>query len=357
MRPAVVALAALLACETLQEPCFTPASIVDDPRVISIRVDPPEAVVDLEAGDVPPLSISAVVGTARRLAFRQMASATIVDAPVTATLCLPPLDPKPTSPPGCPAGSPVMASLPRVPDPSAPLVVQPPVELLREALRQDPLQGFGGIRLRLQIDVWLPGNALSAVKTLPFHLAGAPGSVNHPIELAGVEVRYGTGERFVVAPGETVPLVVAQPAGLRPLLARGSGAQAAVEEYELRDVDGRLVPMRERVTYKFLGANSLFFGRPDYTRSGTNPQVTFNGVPADEADEPEPGDPGPALGLVTVTAVFPGEQSGSFWVVARDGRGGEAALQLQFVAAERRPGCGGPPPRGGACPELFFGCL
>jgi len=84
--------------------------------------------------------------------------------------------------------------------------------------------------------------------------------------------------------------------------------------------------------------------------------VTFTGPPGgDEADEPED----PSLfphGLVSAYDAWPGNQSGTLWIVARDGRGAEAWVRMQYSAREERGACC-TDRFTKCCPQLFYGCL
>jgi hypothetical protein len=356
-----LSLAAAASCTKIADPCFEPGSVVRDLRVLSVRVDPPEAEVDLDAGSVPPLEIRATVGSSRTSlgdATQAGTSVEVRDAAVAARLCLEPANPKPSDLPGCPDG-PSVAKMGIVPMEGHPLIVLPPVELLRAALQQDPLRGLAGIRLRLHLDFVTADQVVSATRTLLFHQKGSATSVNHALELAGVVLIDGQGQRTTYSPGQSLDLIVAQSFGVRPLIAPGAGAEAAIEDYEGLDATGNLVPLREHVTYKFYAANSLFIGRPDFTYSQNNAMAVFDGLPGDQANEPEPGDPEPPNGLVSILPVFPGNQAGAFWIVARDGRGAEASLLVPYNATELRDPCllpadAGPARKG--CMTILFGC-
>ena len=345
----------LAACEKQRQPCFTPASVIEDLRVLAVRVDPPEPVVDLDAGDVPAINVSAllVAGSLDRNG-RGSASETN-DAAVVARFCVPPLDPdRPQTPPGCPADSIVAGQSPLAPTLAAPLVLRPSVDLLRRSIDADPLRGLGGIKLRMQLDFTRGARLVSTTKTLLFHQAGQPGSVNHAVELAGVEVDYGiSGQVQRYSSNETIPLVVTQVVNLRPLLGTGLGAAGPIEDYDALNPDGSLSRLREHVSYRFYAANTLVFQRPDYSHVFNAPIVTFTGTAGgDEADEPDDPTAVPH-GLVSAFDAWQGNQAGDLWIVARDGRGAEAWLRVGYSAIEERQNCMIP---GGGCPLLYFGC-
>ena len=362
----------LAACERITQPCFTPASVIDDLRVLSVRVDPPEPVVDLDADEVPPMRVSALVvlGSPPSGATKDLrgSAEVVTKGSVQARLCVPSSDDRPQARPDCPLDAPVVGELPSMPSADQPLLIQPKVALLREALRQDPLHGVGGVKLRLQLDFMrgsasIAGtNAVSATKTLLFHLAGAPESVNHGLELVGLEVDSGpAGGVRTYGAGKELALVVDRVTGLRPLLAAGPGGAEPVEEYDAVAPGGGLVRLRERVTYKFYAANTTFFGRADLTYSQGAPVAVYGGLAVDEADEPDPGVAPPPHGLVSAFLPFKDNQSGEFWIVARDGRGAEAFLRVPYKATEERCWCtvpqscgdGSEPP---PCANTFLGC-
>lgn len=345
----------LAACDDIAQPCFMPQSVVSDARVLAVRVDPPESIVDLEGGQDPALTLALFVVGAQSDAYGELSTGfEISDAEVSISACTLPATLEQNPVPECPADAVAVAGQSQVPTLARPMHLTIPLALLRQAKSQDPLHGTAGIQLRLQITVEVDGKRRIALKTLYFQEPGSTLEVNHAIELSGVRVT-SRGSSNDVPPDVLAKVDVAQPFGLRPLLGVGAGAQAAIEEYDTIDLRGQRVHLRENVTYAFYAPSSLFLGRVDYTRSAGNAVAIYTGLPGDVANEPAPGEPEPANGLVAATAVWPGNQTGLVWIVAADGRGAETWTTLRYDATEQRPACLGPPPKQG-CPRLLFGC-
>ncbi len=338
--------ALLLAACSSGLPCFNQSSLVIDTRILAMRADPPEQYVDL-SGETPlqPIEIRALVVEPGYLSHLEYGRAVEHDAfPATFTLCLPPLVSDINASPDCPAGSAPVAQLGAVPAHDAPLVLTPPLALLQQAAARDPLGGRAGLTLRLQMSLDLGGAGTAlATKDLSFQLAGSPATLNHALELIGIE-QSDDGAHRLPAIGQPLSMKVGQTTGLRPLIGPGAGATSAVETYSAYDNDGVLAQFTEHVTYAFYDGNALFFGTPH-----NGEEAIYTGAPGDVADEPPAGSPDPPDGLATAEPVFPGSQGGSFWVVARDGRGGVAWASYDWTAVDLR-GCGD------SCPTLFFGC-
>ncbi|MBS2023153.1 MAG: hypothetical protein JST92_12130 [Deltaproteobacteria bacterium] len=345
----------LLACDDIAQPCFTPQSVISDARVLAVRVDPPESVVDLQSDEGPTVALALLVVGAQADQYGELSTGfEIANAEVSISVCTLPTGLQQDPVQECPAEAQVLAGQSVVPTLVAPLQLTVPLALLRQALQEDPLRGAVGLQLRLQISVHVGDKTLVAFKTLYFQQAGSNLTPNHAIELTGVRVTASTSSRDFGAQ-ESAQVVVAEPFGLRPLLGVGAGAAAPIEEYDTVDLRGERVHLREQVTYAFYASSSLFIGRVDYTRSLGNPTAIYTGLPGDVANEPAPGDTEPTNGLVAATAVWPGNQSGLVWIVASDGRGAQTWFTLRYQASEQRPACEGPPPKKG-CPRLLFGC-
>jgi hypothetical protein len=317
---ALLLLLATAGCTTYYDPCFGPKSQVSDLRVLAVNAEPPEVLYDPVTFAAPPVRVRAlVVEPGSPDDFHQIAI----------RACVPAADGR------CPAGQAwdgrAAGSESKPPD----LVLQISPERIQAALAADPLAGYGGVRVQIELRASSANATATASKLLIFNPA-KPGYVpNHGL--------YVTG--FAVSPAESqtepgsVEVPVGQSIGLRPLLAPGPGAIEAAETYQVTDLAGRTVQLRERISYSFFTLAHAQFGPLGLPVPGS-----------DVADEPAPGDPQPQGGLVTFTSLSAG--IGRIWVVARDGRGAEAWASLTVLMPDRR-GC----TTGARCPVLDFGCL
>jgi hypothetical protein len=346
----MIAAALSIGCGASPQPCFNTSSLILDTRPLAVRVDPPESIADLSGADsLTPSSISLLVVEAYYPDLREYGDAVrVTNYPTQVHVCLPPPVSEVNARPGCPSGSALVADLAKIPDESTPLVYTPPLSLLQSAVEADPVHGLAGIQLTLQFDISADIGTISIAKQLSYQVKGSLASVNHAIELVGLEVS-SNGAHSVVATGEPAQIQVGTVTGLRPLIGPGAGAESAVETYFAYDNHGELVQLQEHVTYAFYGGDELFFGAPN---SGGG--AVYTGAAGDLADEPRPG-VDPPDGIVTVEGLFPGDHGGWFWVVARDGRGGVAWMEMPYYATETRP-CWDPILKQGRCPTLFFGC-
>jgi hypothetical protein len=319
----------------------------DDARA-AVRVDPPESIVDLTGADpLVPLRITALVVDATFSNLFEYGDATrVTNYQTTVHICVPPPISQVNAPPGCPVGSLFVAQLAAIPDETTPLIYTPPLSLLRAALAQDPLNGLTGIRLILELDIDADVGTISMRKELNYQLKGSPLTINHAIELIGIETSKA-GVHTTLAGNNAAQILVGMATGLRPWIGPGDGADAGVETYLAYDNHGALVQLEEHVTYAFYGGNELFFGAPD--GSG---RAIYTGAAGDVADEPVSGSADPPNGVATVEGDFQGPHSGYFWVVARDGRGGVAWREIGYQAQDLRV-CW---VNSGQCPAIFFGC-
>ncbi len=349
---------ALAACSPGQ-PCFDQSSLVRDGRVLAMRADPPEQYLDLSgATPLQPIEVRALFVIPAYKAYGEYGRAVENDGfNASFALCLPPLVSEVNASPACPAGSFDLGTLPAIPAHDSPLVIDPPLALLQEAAARDPLHGLAGLTLRLQMTVTSPADAgvsvnAVATKDLSFQLAGSPVTLNHALELTGMEQSYD-GVHAQLGMALPVNLIVTHFSGLRPQIGPGAGADSAIESYTAYDNQGQLIQLTEHVTYSFYAGNALYFGDP---LNGN--EAIYGGAPGDVADEPEPGAADPPDGLATIEAVFPGGQGGAFWVVARDGRGGVAWAPFDYVAVDTRFGCenGAGAVQGVKCESVYFGC-
>lgn len=300
-----------LACNPYYDPCFLPQGQVADFRVLAVRADPPDATADLLGGEVEQVHIAVL-----------MADVQEIRKPVTLTarLCLKSIDRR------CPPGALLVAQ--QRAWPVARFDVDAPVQLLRAALAADPLHGYGGIQL--QLELFVPGQAGAAdswaSKLLVYSPPGSP--LNHGLEVTALRVlRNGvaTGE---LHPGDILHLGTGETVGLRPLSGPGPGGTQAAEDYTVIDLSGAVVKLHEHISYSFYVTPDAYFGGL-VDRSPANVAAASR---PDLADEPDPGTPDPPDGLVQLTAID--QALGQVWVVARDGRGGEAWMSVVFSALD-----------------------
>ena len=304
----LLAACALCACVPQYDPCFAPEMLVSSPRVLAMRADPPEASLD-----DPRVQVRALVAEETGPASSR---------PARLTLCVP-------------QGECGLSLDGEVSRGEIRFDVQAPRDLLDASLRADALAGFGGVRLEARLDVQ---GAPPARKLLLFSRSSAP---NQPIEVAGVRAtrlgvevsRAGDFQQ----PGPQLQLTVGLQFGLLPLLGEGG------EEYDVIDLSGRSVRLRERVSYELYSSGALYFGKLPYSVT-VGPLVYFGTLDPDAALADEPLGAPPSNGTLDAT-VF---GSGWLWIVARDGRG---AVAWASVAVE-----------GVLDPAIFrrgrvFGCL
>ncbi|GAC1340454.1 MAG: hypothetical protein NVS2B9_10030 [Myxococcales bacterium] len=316
MRVAAAAALLLASCATYYDPCFAPQGQVRDLRVLGLRADPPEARADLVSGAVGQVSVSVLLGAP---------DPAIEPLRMTASLCSPTEDRR------CPEAAPVVARVSGYP--TASFAVDAPVALLRDALAADPLRGYGGLRLQLDLRVGGPSGAIlaRASKLLIYALPDPAHVLNHGLEIPALRILREGAAPQDLKPGDRFPLNVGDAAGLRPLLAPGPGGSEAAETYTVTDLSGRLVSRREQITYSFFVTPHNVFGR---LINGVSTPGADKNAQADVADEPAFGTPDPTGGLVRVTSV--NASLGQLWVVARDGRGGEAWIAVTLVSEDLR---------------------
>ena len=336
--------AAIVACVPGYDPCFVPASIVSDVRVLAVRADPPEALFDTDGSGVPSsvpvVHVRALVagqGPEERLRLR-------------ARLCLP------TASLRCPAESAaVEGALSPKGASEAAVDLRATPALLALARERDPLHGYGGIRLQLEVDAAAGSDHALASKLLLFSPSATTPHPNQPIELASVDFTRKDEFDQSAAPGGTATLFVPLTYGLRPRLAPLADGSPALEEYDVVDLAGRLVHLREQASYDFFTGPELIFG--DLRSVNGNPVGAYS-VGGDTGAEPAAGDPEPKNGLVRVTPLSGADAH--LWVVGRDSRGAVAWAALRVRSLDERicdRGDGVPCAAGRACcPTLFFGC-
>jgi hypothetical protein len=337
---AVSALAA--ACVPSPDPCFVPQSIVTDVRVLGVRADPPEALFDLESGLVETVLVRALVG----------GQVDGVKVQLRARLC-----PAADGATACPESAPVLTG-PESADGASEgtLTVRVPASLLSQARAADPLKGFGGIRVLLELDAKAGLDHAQAIKTLLFSPKATTPAPNQPIELSGIDFLDSGQLDSSISPTGQLTLLVAQTYGLRPRLAPLPDGSPALEEYDVVDLSGRTVHLREQATYSFYTDPHLIFG--DLPRSPDGSPLGVYAPGADVATEPQPGAGDPASGLVRVTPMDAAKSH--LWVVARDSRGAVAWAAIAVQSLDQRVcmlPAGVPCPDGqSCCPALLFGC-
>jgi hypothetical protein len=295
MRRLLALACALAACT----PDFDSPSRVHDLRVLAIRADPPEAIVDFAANSVQPVTVTAlVVG---------------MSAPLEATwqVCFP------TDNGRC--GTPA-ATLPQIDD-EAPTqrTLEPDPALVAAAQQDDRLKGFDGIRLQLSLEVSAgdPNGPVWAQKLVVYSPPSTP-DPNHNPAIESVELTQDGAPFAVFVPSDPpddarpqcLPLGV--DIGMWPHL--GSGP-AGAETYTTTDLAGNVVTLTESPRYSFFA---------------TDPAE----LDEDTGDEPLPGVV-PPRGLVRITARQIG--TGKAWIVVRDGRGGENWIEMPFEGKQACP--------------------
>jgi hypothetical protein len=252
-----------------------------------------------------------------------------------------------TDNPGCPGGVVIATNPEWRRDSSVELKVPP--DLIAAAVAADPLRGFGGMRVLAELRV---EGATPASATTPIIFSQRLVQPrNHPPAMQGLRFTpQGESPLDAPPPPATMEVAVAQPTGLRPLLAPG-----AMEEYDTVDLAGHAVHLQERIRYSFYVTPGLNIGRI-LLRSVGGSVVSFENGNDVEADEPPPGTPDLPGGLMLLEAVQRGGSQGTLWIVARDSRGATSWLEEPVSSVEVDPNCQGPPPLRG-CAQLDFGCF
>ena len=306
LRTLALGLIALAAAATLLGACtpsFQPADTVVDLRVLGIKADPPEALVDGTADANGTLTVTGVedVTVTALLADPLHDTGT---ASVLPTVCLP-SDGARCGPSAIDLSS-VVGPPPEVSFSLAHQIKGDQLaalqSLLAAAVKDDKLKGLFGVKvqLMLSVDTQDPAGIQTALKTLVFSPRrpdGNPNKNHNPtaLGLKLIELNNHT-ETGRLAPGETLLLKLGVQVGLRPLLGAGS-----IEEYDTYDLQGKLVHLREGLSWSF------------YTTEGGD-------LDRSAADEPLAGVGDPPAGLVRFEAARAGQ--GTLWAVVRDGRSG-----------------------------------
>src|SRR5438270_11708588 len=129
-RTALLLAPLLVASCQYRDPCFNPPSVVGDLRVLALSVDPPQPVADLATGNVEPVRLRALFGTAH-------GSGGTID--VSWALCVPGPFPE------CPE-TPIVAR-DREWQRDSFVELRVPADMVAAALAADPLRGAAGIRV------------------------------------------------------------------------------------------------------------------------------------------------------------------------------------------------------------------
>ena len=305
-----LALAAAPACT----PSFESADVVSDLRVIGIRAEPPEALIDVDGGTIEDVQVTLLVADPVHPGLK---------VTVVPTLCLP------SDGARCDKTAVELATLSQSQGQvtfslqTQILAKQLPPErlvaLLQAAVADDKLKGLGGIRLQLMLgveDALDPNGQQTALKTLLFSpkLPGGNPNKNHNPVALGLDLIDLATKQVKSSPafGETITIEVGRQVGVRPRLAEGS-----IEEYQTVDLSGRIVSLRENLSWSF------------YT--------TLDGdLDRGSADEPIKGAADPPDGLVRFQGVKAGAR-GTLWAVVRDGRGGQGWTLHPWVAVPASP--------------------
>jgi len=277
-------------------PNFQSSSQVTDLRILALQAEPPEALVDLDAGTVQPVRLNVLVADpfARR------------DGVMSGQLCFPTDNLKCTDPSQTVALPTQSQKVTQVYS----YQLRLPAGALQAALQNDKLRGLGGIRVQTTVEVadGDPHGAAGGSKSLLFN-AAAPGTTpNQNPQLNGLSLTLTDGTPYAtLAPGQELKVKAGLVLGLLPTHAADQS-----EHYCTTDLAGKETCLTELLSYSFYA---------------TEPGDLDN----DSAYDPLPGVAAPPEGLVRFTALSAG--SGTLWVVVRDGRGGESWLQFPFTAS------------------------
>lgn len=272
------AAAALCACT----PDFQAPSQVTDLRILAVQAEPPEAQYDASSVDSVQVTVLAVDPA--------HPGALVMDA----ALCGPTDSRRCDVAPVFPLGLLPLQT-----------TIAVPPQALAAAVASDKLQGYGGIRVQLafSIDDGDPAGPQFADKILLYTPRG--GTPNHNPLLTSVQLSLDGAAQGTLTPGQTLQLPVGVQIGLRPVLAPG-----ARETYQVQDLQGHLITLTEDPAYAFFTLPGAQFDR-------------------DTATEPIDG-VAPPDGLTRIASTQRG--SGTFWIVVRDGRGGESWLSFPWSA-------------------------
>lgn len=190
-------------------------------------------------------------------------------------------------------------------------VISVPKEVVAAALASDKLGGLGGIRAQfsLSVDEGDPAGAAYASKDLIYSKRGTP--PNHNPLMTGVRLTRNGANAQMFSPGQTLCLPVNVQIGVRPLL-----APDARESYDIVDLQNHVIHLVEDPQYAFY----------------STPGATLD---RDTATEPDNG-VAPPDGLARIDAT---SGSGTFFIVIRDGRGGESWMSFPWTTPQGPSPC------------------
>jgi hypothetical protein len=272
-------------------PNFQSQDQVVDLRILAVSAEPPEAQFDADGGSVDPVTITVLaVDGANRAA----------PATLTAALC------QPTDSRLCDQGLSVPVPQQRRDggdEFSSTVAVPQPV--LAQAAAANDLGGFNGIRVQysFSVDDSDPHGPQAGDKIVIYSPRG--GAPNQNPRLTGLQLTRAGGLFRIAHDGDQIAFNAGEEIGVEPLLAAD-----AREMYTTLDLRGNKVPLTEDPAYAFY----------------TTPGAEFDN---DTANEPVDGG-SPPQGL---TRFKPSAGAGTFWVIVRDGRGGETWLTVNWTAS------------------------
>ncbi len=190
-------------------------------------------------------------------------------------------------------------------------VITVPKEVVAAALASDRLGGLGGIRVQfsLSVDDGDPAGAAYAAKDLVYSKRGTP--PNHNPLLTGVRLTKDGANAKMFSPGQTLCLPANVQIGVRPLL-----APDARESYDVTDLQNHVIHLVEDPQYDFY----------------STPGATLD---RDTAVEPADGG-APPDGLARIDAT---RGTGTFYIVVRDGRGGESWISFPWTTPQGPSPC------------------
>jgi len=269
-------------------PNFQSQDQVVDLRILAVSAEPPEAQFDTGGGSVDPVSLTI-------LAVDPTRPGSI--ATLSAQLC------GPTDSRLCDQGfSADGGTLTRDGGDLFSTILAVPQPVLAQAVAANDLGAFNGIRVQYSFSVadGAPARPQTGDKIIIYSPRG--GSPNQNPRLDGLELSRAGVVFQTIRDGQSLTLDAGEEIGVRPLLPDGGR-----EQYTTTDLRGNPVTLTEDPAYSF------------YTTAGAQ----FDPATANEA-----ADGGaPPEGLTRFQAF---SDAGTFWVVVRDGRGGETWLTIPW---------------------------
>lgn len=280
----------LLALVVACTPSFQAPSDITDLRILAVQAEPPEAQYDQSGVDDVQVRML-VVDPARPSGFALMKWD--LCAPTDSRRCDGQYGPTFLSGQESRQGGTGFGAV----------TISVPPAAVQAALASDKLGGFGGVRAQFafSVDDGDPNGAAYADKVLLYTARGT--TPNHNPQLTGLRLTLDGTDHGTLNPGDTLCLSPGVQVGLRPLL-----APDARETYTTKDLQGHTITLTEDPDYAFFVTPGASFDR-------------------DTAVEPVDG-VAPADGFTRIEA---SRGSGTFFVVVRDGRGGESWLGFPWT--------------------------